>query len=168
MQDIPGKSNPIPTEVSEGNLARSANAEIAGRVIQPGLEMEIEVDPDGTLDPGLGVAKRVLETGRLAVDVEAMPLFDLTLIPFIWTATPDSSIVDLVVAMAADPEQHDILGDTRTLLPTSALAVTAHEPVFFGSSNNGYTLLSQTTAIRVVEGGTGHCVGMMPPPVLGL
>ena len=166
VQDIPGKSNPIPTEVDEGSLSRSANAEIPGRVIQPGLEMVIEVDPDNTLDPELGVATRIPETGRLAVDVKAMPSFDLTVIPFVWTETHDSSIVDLVRAMAADPEHHEMLGDARTLLPIGALVVTAHEPVL-SSSNSAFTLFHQTEAIRVVEGGTGHYMGMMSPPVTG-
>ena len=164
VQDIPGKSNPIPTEVDEGDLSRSANAEIPNWVIQPGLEMVIEVDPDGTLDPGLGVTRRIPEMGRVAVKVEAMPLFDLTLIPFIWTETDDSSIVELVEEMAADPEHHEMLGDMRTLLPIADLAVTAHEPVV-SSSNSGFTLLSRTDAIRVMEGGTGHYMGMMSRPV---
>ena len=166
VQDIPGKSDPIPTEVDESGLSRSANAEIAGRVIQPGLEMVIEVDPDNTLDPGLGVAKRIPETGRLAVEVKAMPPFDLTLIPFIWTETHDSSIVDLVEAVTADPEHHEMLGPTRTLLPIGTLAVTAHGPVL-SSSNNGVTLHRQTRAIRVMEGGTAYYLGMMSPPITG-
>ena len=160
VRDIPGKSGPIPTEVDEGDLSRSANAEIPGWVIQPGLEMVIEVDPDGTLDPGLGVARRIPETGRLAVDVKTLPPFNLTLVPFIWTATPDSSIVDLVGAMAADPEHHQLLRGTRTLLPIGELAVTAHQPVL-SSSNNSYRIFDQTEAIRVMEGGTGHYMGMM-------
>ena len=163
VQDIPGKSDLIPTEVDEGDLSRSANAEIPAWVIQPGLEMVIEVDPDGTLDPGLGVGRRIPETGRLGVDVKAMPPFDLTLIPFIWTATHDSSIVDLVGAMAAGPEHHEMLGETRTLLPIADLAVTAHEAVLV-SSNSAFALLSQTDAIRVMEGGTGHYMGMSFPP----
>ena len=153
--------------MGEGSLSGSANAEIAGRVIQQGLEMVIEVDPDNTLDPALGVAKRIPETGRLAVEVKAMPLFDLTLIPFIWTDTHDSSIVDLVGAVAADPEHHEMLGQTRTLLPIGALVVTAHEPVL-SSSNSAFTLLNQTEAIRVMEGGAGHYKGMMSPPVTGV
>ena len=166
VQDIPGKADPIPTEVDESSLSRSANAEIAGRVIQPGLEMVIEVDPHDTLDPGLGVAKRIPETGRLAVEVKAMPPFDLTLIPFIWTETHDSSIVDLAEAVTADPEHHEMLGPTRTLLPIGTLAVTAHGPVL-SSSNNGVTLHRQTRAIRVMEGGTGYYLGMMSPPITG-
>ena len=46
--------------------------------------MVIKVDPEGALDPALGVAKRIPETGRLAVGVRSVPLFDLTLIPFVW------------------------------------------------------------------------------------
>ena len=164
VQDIGGKSSPIPTAVEEGSLPRSANAEIAAWVIQPGLEMVIEVDPDSVLDPEMEVAKRIPETGRLAVDVKAMPPFDLMLIPFVWIETHDSSIVDLVEAMAADPEHHEMLGDTRTLLPIGALAVTAHKPVL-SSSNNSHTLFNQTQAIRVMEGGTEYYMGMMSSPV---
>ena len=135
-------------------------------MVRPGLEMVIEVDPDGTLDPGLGVARRIPENGRLAVEVAEMLLFDLTLIPFIWTQTQDSSIVDLVGAMAADPEDHEMLQDARTLLPIGDLKATAHQPVL-SSSNNAFSLHSQTSAIRAMEGGTGHYMGMMDRPVAG-
>ena len=164
VEEIPGKSDPMPTEVDESSLSKSANAEIPGHVIQPGLEMVIEVDPDGTLDATLGVARRIPETGRLALDVRAMPPFDLTLIPFIWTELHDSSIVDLVNAMAVDPENHELLSEMRTLLPVGDLDVKAHEPVLT-STNNAWTLRDETEAIRVLEGETGYYMGMMPPPV---
>ena len=166
VQDIPGQSVPIPVEVDESSLSASANAEIPGWVVQPGLEMMMEIDPEGTLDAALGVARRIPATGRLAVEVRAMPRLDLTLIPFVWTETGDSSIVDVVGAMAADPENHERLAPTLALLPIGDLAVTAHEPVL-SSSNNAYTLLSQTSMIRTVEGGDGHYKGMMMPPVTG-
>ncbi len=67
--NIPGKPGPIPTVVEEGSLAASANALIPAEVVRPGLELVIEIDPDGTLDPGLGVAKRIPEAGRIQVDV---------------------------------------------------------------------------------------------------
>ncbi len=160
VEEIPGKSTPIPTEVDEGDLSKSANAEISADVIEPGLEMFIEVDPDGTLDENLGVPKRIPETGRLAVDVRAMPVFDLTVIPFIWTGSHDSSIVDVVEAMADDPDGDSLLWHTRTLLPIGDLEVTAHEPVLSSSRGVG-DLLSRTVAIRAMEGGTGHYQGMM-------
>ena len=166
VEEIPGKATPIPTEVDESRLSKSANAEIPGHVVQPGLEMVIEVDPNETLDPDLGVATRIPETGRLAVEVRAMPLFDLTLIPFLWSEDADSSIVELVTAMAADPGNHEMLGATRTLLPVGDLAVTAHEPVL-SSSNSAFVIRDETKAIRAIEGGTGHYMGMMARPVTG-
>ena len=166
VENIPGKTAPIPTEVNEGNLLKSANAEIPAAVIRPGLEMVIEVDPEGILDPGLGVTKRIPEEGRLAVDVQTMPLFDLTLIPFLWSQDPDSSIMDLVEAMAEDAEGHEMLWHTRTLLPIGELEVTAHEPVL-STSNNAFDLRANAQAIRAMEGGTGYYMGLMPRPVTG-
>ena len=87
--------------------------------------MVIDVDPEGTLDSGLGVARRIPETGRIAVKVRAMPVFDLTLIPFLWSENPDAAIVDLIEAMEVDPKNHEMLQDARTLLPIGSLEVTA-------------------------------------------
>ena len=165
VEEIPGTFTPIPTDVDESSLMNSANAEIPDHVVQPGLEMVIDVDPAGMLDPELGVAKRIPETGRLQVDVQEMPPFDLTLIPFIWTETHDSSIVDLTRAMAADPRGHEMFGDMH-LLPIGEMRVTAHEPVL-SSRNSAFDLLGQTVAIRAMEGRTGHYMSMMGWPVTG-
>ena len=165
--EIPGQSTPIPTEVQEGDLAKSANAEIPGEVVQPGLEMVIEIDPEGTLGSALGVARRIPAEGRLEVEVRAMPLFDLTLIPFVSTVAHHSSIVDLVKAMEADPDDHGMFADLHTLLPVEEVAVTAHEPVL-SSNDNAFDLLRQTRAIWALEGGTGHYMGMMPNPSGGV
>ncbi|MXX70879.1 MAG: hypothetical protein F4205_10115 [Gemmatimonadetes bacterium] len=166
VENIPGKPGPIPSEVQEGNLTTSANAEIPAHVVRPGLEMVIEPDPDGTLDPALGVARRIPETGRLAVEVRAMPRFDLTVIPFLWSEAPDSSVLDLAAGMAADPGGHELLVHVNTLLPVGNLVVTAHEPVVT-STNDGWALLAETEAIRAVEGGTGHYTGTIAGPFTG-
>ena len=166
VTDIPGKTTSIPTEVVEGDLSSSANAEIPGEVVQPDLEMVIEIDPDGTLDSDLGVARRIPTTGRMSVDVRAMPLFDLTIIPFVQTQAQDSSVVDLIDTMAADSENHELLEETRTLLPVEGLDVTAHEPVL-SSISSLFGVLVLTEAIRAMEGGTGHYMGMMLYPGRG-
>ena len=157
VADIPGQANLVPTTVDEGNLASSANAVIPGRVVRPGLEVVVETDPEGTLDPALGLTRRIPETGRRAVRVRTMPEFHLTVIPFVLDSNPDRSIVALVNELT--PE-HELLWDTRTLLPIGDFKVTAHEPVTT-SSNNQSTLLAETYAIRVAEGGTGHYMGTM-------
>ena len=95
-----------------------------------------------------------------------MPLFDLTLIPFVWTQTNDESIVDLVGAMAADPENHELLRNVVTLLPVGDLVVSAHEPVLSTTNHSGM-VHSQTKAIRAMEGSSGHYLGMMSRPTTG-
>ncbi len=166
VEDVPGKCEAIPAKIDEGSLATSVSAGIPGSVVRPGLEMVVEIDPDGTLDPELGVARRIPATGRLEVDVRALPPLELTVVPFLWTQAPDSSILDAVRAMAADSEGDVVLADVRALLPVGALAVTAHEAVL-SSSNDARRLLEETEAIRVLEGGRGHYLGTMAGPVTG-
>ncbi len=164
--EIAGRSGTIPTRVDESSLENSANALIPGSVMQPGLEMVIEVQPDGDLDPSLGVDRRIPKTGRIALEVAEVPSMDLTLVPFLWTEDPDSTILSAVRAMAADPGNHPLLWDTRTLLPVSELAVTAHEPVS-SSDNDAWTLFRQTEAIQALEGGRGHYMGMLAGEAVG-
>ena len=127
---------------------------IPAEVIRPGLEMVIEIDSD-MLDPELRVARRIPETGSLAVNVHEMPVLDLTLIPFLWRADPDSAILELTAGMAADPNGHELLAATRTLLPVGELDVTAHQPVFT-SSNDMYDVFRETEATRAQEAASGN------------
>ena len=164
--DISGKSTQVPAEVNEGLLSVSANGEVPGDIVQPGLEMVIEIEPNRSSGSGTGLPKRIPETGRQAVVVRAMPTFDLTLIPFLWRSAPDRSIVGLVEAMATDPEGHELLWHSRILLPIGDLEVTAHEPVL-SFSNNLYSLLRETEAIHAMEGARGYYMGMMSGPSTG-
>ena len=160
VADIPGKAGAIPVEIDEGDLSASANVRIPPDVVRPGLEMVIEVDPDRTLDPALGVARRIPETGRLAVDVRALRRFDITAIPFLWAQAPDSAAIGMVAGMAADPEGHELLHGTRELLPVRDLAVEGHEPVWT-SSNNMFDVLNETILIRTMEGGESNYMGLL-------
>ena len=160
VEDIAGKQGPLPTEVDEGSLQTSANAVIPGSVVQPGLEMVVEIDPDGTLDPALGVARRIPETGRMALEVAAMP-FELTLVPFLRSDDPDSLVLDLTARMATDPQNDPALWNMKTLLPVNdGFEVALHEPVWT-SDNSNYGPLRETQALQVLEGATGHYVAML-------
>ena len=166
VADIPAKSMPIPTRVDEGDLSKSANTVIEGHLVQPGLEMVIEIDPNENLDPELGVRTRIPEEGRLRVDVQTMPTLDLTLIPFVLSGEPDSSTVATVRDIAADPENHEVLEYVPLLLPVADLEVTAHEPVLT-SSRSASALAFETAIIRSIEGGTGHYLGVIPRSLEG-
>ena len=156
--EIRGGSAVIPTEVSEGTLSESLNAWIPGHLVQPGLAIVVEVDPDDTLDPGLGVPGRIPEEGVLPVDVQGMPPLDLTLIPFVSTETRDYSIVDSVRAVARDPATNEFFRPIRTLLPVAQLEVTAHDAVLT-SAKYSSNLIREVSAIRAMEGGTGYYMG---------
>ena len=160
--DIPGGVAPIPTEVDESSLAASANADIPGEVLKPGLEIVIEVEPEGTLNPALGIASRIPETGRLAVDVRQMPDLQLTLVPFLYEPEPDRSILEITAGMASDPETHPMFKHTRALLPIGDFDVTLHDPVVT-STNDGFQLLFDTEAMRVMEGRPGYWMAMLAP-----
>ncbi|WP_420440481.1 Ig-like domain-containing protein [Candidatus Palauibacter sp.] len=158
VEDIPVGSSVIPTEVQEGELGLSPHAVIPAEVIQPGLEMVVEVDPDGTLDPNLGVSKRVPESGRLAVDVRAVPPLLLTLIPFIWTEDNDRGAATLV--STADPDD-EFFFQTNTYLPVETFEITRHAAVTV-DSNDIFELLTDVGRIRQMEEGIGHWMGLIP------
>ncbi|WP_420633428.1 M66 family metalloprotease [Candidatus Palauibacter sp.] len=160
MVDIPGQEAPIPTEVNESDLRASANAEIPASVVQPGLEMVIDIDPDGTLDPDLGVRRRIPDTGRLEIDVRSMPTLDLTFVPFIYSEAPDSTVLGMVQGMVEDPAGDEMLWAVRTFMPVGDIDAKAHQPVVSSSTRAG-DLLHQTGMIRTMEGATGYFMGMM-------
>ena len=157
--NIPSNMQTIPAEVVEGELSLSANAEIPGWVITPGLEMVIEVDPEGELDPAMGVKMRIPDSGRMPVDVRTLPPFRLTLVPFLSERDPDFAIVEAVETMAADPLGDELLRDVRTLLPVADFDVTARETVVT-STPSPFRMLNQLDALRLMAGGSGYWMGI--------
>ena len=156
LAEIAATSAAIPADVREGDLSASANAVIPAEAVVPGLEMVIEVDPGNTLDPSVNVARRIPDTGRLAVDVKAMPPLDLTVVPVVRSSDSDPSILDFTSELTAD---HEFFHDTRTLLPVGEMKLTIREPLI-SSHTNSFSVLSEIAAIRVAEGGSGHYLGL--------
>ena len=119
VENIPAAVRAHPCRGIRGRVSReSANAEIPGHIVTAGTRDGDRGRP--RRDAGLGAWRGETdpEFGPAAiVEVRAMPTLDLTLVPFLWTANPDSSILRLASGMAADPENHEMLRDTRTLLP---------------------------------------------------
>ena len=157
--EIPGKLGPLPTEIDESDLAISANVRIPGEMLRPGLEMVIEIDPEGTLDPALDIVRRIPSEGRTALEIETLPTMELTLVPFLWTENPDSSIVVKVQEMAANPHDHQLLQLSQAILPAHEWSVAAREPVWTDIRPvfaNSSAILNQTRAIRTMESGRGY------------
>ena len=159
--DIPSQETPIPMMIVEADLSVSANVRIPGSVLTSGLEMVIEIDPDGEFDPSLGIGGRLPEMGRVVVDVVDMPPFELTLVPFLWEEDPDYSQLSRVESLTPDS---DLFRYVRDLLPVEEFALIVHEPVSISVDPVGgsqSSVLGLTSMIRTMESGTGHWMGVL-------
>ena len=161
--DIAGQESSIRSTIDEGSLASSANVSIPGWIIAPGLELVVEIDPDGTLGPPPGIQARIPETGRLSIDVRNVPGLDLTVVPLIWSVDPDYSVVAETQGLTTED---DLFRATRYLLPVRDIdfSVTVREPVFTGVQpvfDNHDRLIREIKAIRVMDGGNGHYMGVL-------
>ncbi len=160
--DIPGQGTPIPLHIDEGDLSASVNARVPGSIVVPGLEMVIEIDPERSLDPAVGIVDRLPPTGRLAVDVKEVPPMDLTLVPFLWTESPDRSLLTRTESLSAES---DLFRYTRDLLPVSEFTLNVREPVWTSyepSFANRDRVLRETAVVRFLDGGTGYYMGVIP------
>ena len=153
--DLPNAGGALTNEVDESSLSSSLNADIPAEVIQPGLEMVVEIDPDGALDASLGLDRRVPAEGRLPIDVKEAPTLDLTLIPFLSVTNPDSSVLARTDGLTP---QDRLFHDVHTLLPVSEIDLTIHEPVET-SASHPFEIIGEVIAIRAMEGADGHYMG---------
>lgn len=160
VAEIPVSSSSIPTEVQVGEFDLSANAHIPAEIVQPGLEMVVEVDPDGTVDAALGVSKRIPAEGRAVVDVRTVPPLLLTLIPFVSTQDNDREAVTVVTNAQPNDEY---FWQSANLLPVGAFEIIKHASVSV-DTNDIIQILRDVGRIRTLEEGIGHWMGLLPNP----
>ena len=103
------------------------------------------------------------EIGTRRVEVHEVPLFELTVVPFVWTEDSDQSLVDAAMELTRDDE---LFWMTRELLPVNnqdfSLTVrdflwTSSAPVF----ENNDELLRAVRAVRASDGKGGHYMGLL-------
>lgn len=160
VADSPGEASDVPAYFDEETLTATANVRVPGSVVIPGMEVAIEIDPDETLDPSLGITSRIPESGRIALDVRELPTFDLTLIPYLWVDGPDHSVLSEIDGLTPESE---LMRPTRDLLPVNDFQLTVHAPVWTSVdpvSDNVGVLGPELKAIYAVEGETGYYMGI--------
>lgn len=153
---IPGGSSTLQANIREdGDLRRTANATIPGHVIQPGLEMAVEIDPDGTLDPMLGVPKRFPVKGLATVDVRDVHPTPLIIVPLVHKPLVggdwDRRTVGIVDEITPG---HSLLRDINYLLPVGRLHIFKTTPlrVITRNSNLVLTALGIAKALSFTPG----------------
>ena len=158
--DAPSPGSDIPGRLDEGDLASSANALIPGAVIASGLEMVIEIDRERASNTVAGIPVRMPRNGRMPIEVADVPPFDLTLVPFLWSESPDRSVLAETEDLTAES---DLFRLTRDILPVREFFLSVHEPVwtsFDPSPANNWFIINETAAIRALDGASGHYMGI--------
>lgn len=150
-----------PSRFAEDSLRWSANIEVPARIVQPGLEMTVDLDFAGS-DESWPCCKRIPQQGRQPVDVRVAPPLHLTMIPVLSRTAPDSSVLDAARNAHADSE---LLTDLRTLAPVGDLSVEVRDP-YWTSSSEPVVVHREIEAVRIVEGDRAgnHYIGLLNLP----
>ncbi len=154
----------IPVAVDEGRLDRSFNGEVPGWVLQPGVELAVELDPEGIVPAITGSDLRVPAQGRLVLDVRAVPTLDLTVVPVLH-ALDDRAVLTWVDGITATGPKMTFI---RSILPVGELEVTVHEPyrtsADLTTSGGWFEVIREINVLRLVEGGRGYYYGAFARP----
>lgn len=160
--EIPGSDDKLPDRPEEGDLTASSNAAIPAGVVQPGLEMVIEIGPGGMSDSASDAGRRLPPAGRLALEVAEVPPLDLTLVPFLWTANPDWTLADYAAGLSSDD---DLFRMTRETLPVGDFHLNVREPVWTSlasEAKNTISMLVEVFVVRILDDARGHYMAILP------
>ena len=164
---IPSGAAKIPLEIDEGSLELSANAEVPASVIVEGLELVVEIEPHDKLDSDSGIGMRIPASGRMSIKILAVPPFDLTLVPLVWSEDPDFTVVTESAGLTADDALFRL---SRDLYPISDFRVFLNDPLMVSLDpvfQNSFELLKEVLAFQKMDGKGGHYMGIVKDGGLG-
>lgn len=155
----------IPAEVVEGRLDRSFNARIPAEVVQPGVEMVVELDTEEVVPLAPGSATRVPADGRMPLDVRAMPRLDVTVVPVLIESAPNRRVFNWTRGLTPESSQ---MQPARSYLPIGEMTVTVHEEYYTDSdltTGPGWSqFLREIAVLWQLEGELGYYYGVVVLP----
>ena len=155
-----GAPHLIPDAVDERWLFQSFNAEIPGDVIRPGVEMFVEMDPDGVVPLSPGSQRRIPAQGTVDVNVIELPVHFQTLVPVIAGTDPREQIRIWAQDLTAESEWVQF---ARSVLPIGDMHLTVREPFYtsvdLGNFDGWLQLISDIRTLRTMENGRGYYYG---------
>lgn len=152
-----------PTEFADGRIEASYNVSVPGRVVQPGLEVEVEFDPEGRLPLSPGAPS----SARLSLGVRQFPVLRQIIVPvdLLDYAGDEKDILGMTAGLTAD---HWRMWWPRALLPIGEMTVVV-EDLYRSNANlrnaAGWSaLLSEMRIYREMDGTRGYYYGAVEPP----
>ena len=142
-----------PGEVLEGRLDGSVNGMIPGSVIQPGVTMVVELDPEGRVPLAPGSRLRYPIEGARPLEVAEPQLFRQIFVPTISTLSPDESVYDWTDGLNPDSPE---LRLARTLMPVGSMEVEIADTYRTGadlSSEEGWDQWIREIRVLHLQGG---------------
>jgi len=159
----------IPLRIDESNLIASYDIEVPGSVIQLGVEMVVDLDPEGVVPLAPGSQVRYPAEGAMALDVVEPPVYRLILVPTISRPAPDSAVFQWVDGVNPDSEQMRL---GRTILPVGDMEVEVHETytTSLDLRNFGWWLRwrNEIGVLYEQEGRRGYYYGVVSRNLLGV
>jgi len=171
---MPAGADELLSEVREGSLVTSYNAEIPGDVLQPGVEMVIEVDPENVIPRKAGSQTRIPEQGTLPLDIIALKNFHIVIVPTIRTADSSSVVhASWSTNLNVDTEHIQLL---TKFLPIADITLEAHETLYTDANLSTFggwlQFRQQIWVMWQTEGRKGYYYGVVrsgfPTPIGGV
>ena len=151
----------LSTFADEGNLRASYNAVIPAQHVVAGTELTIVADSAGTVPLSAGSRTRFPETGAMALDVIEVPPLELTVVPVLYHAKPDSSIFDWTATIGDDSPQVGLL---KYAFPFGEFSAKTREPYVTSldltEEDNTWPLVLELEKAYRAEGATGYWYGV--------
>ena len=142
-----------PGEVMEGQLEGSVNGMIPGSLIQPGVTMVVELDPEGRVPLAPGSQLRYPAEGARPLEVVEPQLFRAIFVPTIATLSPDESVYEWTDGLNPDSPE---LRFARTLMPVGSMEVEIADTYRTGanlSSEEGWDQWIREIRVLHLQGG---------------
>ncbi len=162
-QTIPAPGSSIPETVLEGQLGSSWNLTVPANLVQPGLAVLAELDPDGEIEEEDRADNVFPPTGTpRPIDVRPAPPLRIRFVPIHTVATGRTGNVN-----AANVQQ--FLTETRRLYPILEVEADVREPftthadsLKSDNSNDAWgRVVTELRALRAAESQTHHYFGVV-------
>jgi hypothetical protein len=163
METISAPGSSVPTSVDEGSLSSSWNIDVPSSLVQPGLAILADVDPNDQIAESNEEDNHFPASGLPRdLDVWDTPRFNVTFVPV-------RQSVNNLVGNVTSSNASQFFSVTRDLFPIADDDADVHAeyvteaPVLQNENQNGAwgTILSEMDALRVAEGSSRHYFGVV-------
>ncbi len=153
----------VPTAPNESSITASWNVSISGALIQPGLSVLADVDPDNVVAEANETDNSFPITGQpQALTVRTVPPLSLRFVPVTQSSTLGTGAI-------SDANAESFLSNTRDMLPVGTLSWNIRAP--YTTSNTllsdgaGWSVtLSELYALRAADRSADHYYGVVKVP----